>query len=180
MAQHIIPITNGNGSKELANGNYNVVANVSGYDNATILPETQEITEGIDSYSFTIAATGTLTLHVSDDGTDIGVPIQGATFYRCDAEGNTYGDLIESDVDGNAVFENVPYLDGEEGPTIYFKQVSSDGEHDFNQDLQTTTLDQETKTVEILNPEAAARTFTLTDANYANLPIEDGEITLSE
>lgn len=41
MAQHIIPITNGNGSKELANGNYNVVANVSEYDNATILPETQ-------------------------------------------------------------------------------------------------------------------------------------------
>ena len=119
-------------------------------------------------------------MHVSDDGTEIGVPIQGATFYRCDAEGNTYGDLIESDVDGNAVFENVPYLDGEEGPTIYFKQVSSDGEHEFNQDLQNTTLAQETKTVEISNPEAAARTFTLTDANYANLPIEDGEITLSE
>ena len=180
MAQHIIPITNGNGSKELVNGNYNVVANVSGYDNSTILPETQEITEGIDSYSFTIAATGTLTLHVSDDGTDIGVPIQGATFYRCDAEGNTYGNLIESDVDGNAVFENVPYLDGEEGPTIYFKQVSSDGEHEFNQDLQNTTLAQETKTVEISNPEAVARTFTLTDVNYANLPIENGEITLSE
>ena len=46
--------------------------------------------------------------------------------------------------------------------------------------MQNTTLAQETKTVEISNPEAAARTFTLTDVNYANLPIEDGEITLSE
>ena len=51
-------------------------------------------------------------MHVSDDDTDFGVPIQGVTFYRCDAEGNIYGDLIESDVDRNAVFENVPYLDG--------------------------------------------------------------------
>ena len=41
MAEHIIPITNGKGSKELANGNYNVAATVSGYDNSTITPSTE-------------------------------------------------------------------------------------------------------------------------------------------
>ena len=69
--QHIIPINNGVGSKEIDNGTYTITANIVCYDNATIDPASQEITEGIDNYSFTIGATGTLTLHVSDDGTEI-------------------------------------------------------------------------------------------------------------
>lgn len=109
--EHIIPITNGKGSKTLVNENYSVTASVNGYDNATIEPSSEEITEGVNEYSFTIAANGTLTLHVSDDGTDIGVPIVGATFYRCDAEGTTYGEAVTSDDEGNAVFNNVPYAD---------------------------------------------------------------------
>lgn len=68
--EHIIPITNGKGSKTLVNENYSVTASVNGYDNATIEPSSEEITEGVNEYSFTIAANGTLTLHVSDDGTD--------------------------------------------------------------------------------------------------------------
>ena len=62
--EHIIPITNGKGSQSLVNGNYSVTASVNGYDNATIEPSAEEITEGVNEYSFTIAATGTLTLHV--------------------------------------------------------------------------------------------------------------------
>lgn len=176
--EHIIPITNGVGSKELDNGTYTVTAEITGYDNASIDPASQEVIEGTDEYSFTIAANGTLTLHVSDDGTEIGVPIVGATFYRCDAEGNTYGDPIESTEDGNAVFNNVPFAE-ENAPVIYYKQTLSDGEHTFDDTLQNTTLTEETATVEVSNPEAAVRTFKVTDANYADLPIADGTITLS-
>lgn len=177
--QHVIPITNGVGSKELANGNYTVTSLTAGYDDSTITPPEQEITEGVNTYDFTIAATGTLTLHVTDDGSDIGIPIVGAPFQRCDAEGTTYGDAIVSDDEGNAIFNNVPHSAEGNAPTIYFKQIESDGEHTFDSELQNTTLTEETQTLEIANPEATARTFNLTDANYTGLPIADGEITLS-
>lgn len=177
--EHIIPITNGKGNKSLINGNYSVTASVNGYDNATIEPSLEEISEGVNEYSFTIAATGTLTLHVSDDGTDIGVPIVGATFYRCDAEGTTYGEAVTSGDDGNAVFNNVPYADDGTAPNIYYKQTASDGEHGFTDELQTITMEAETHTVEIANEEAPSRNINLTDANYDGLPIEDGSITLT-
>lgn len=177
---HVIPITNGIGSIEIVDGEYNATANVAGYDNATLSPSTQTITEDVDTYEFTIQATGTLTLHVSDDGSEIGVPIVGATFYRCDAEGTTYGDVITTDDDGNAIFNNVPYSEESTGPTIYYKQTASDGEHTFVDTVQETTLEAETKTVEIENAVAATRTFKLTDASYEGLPIADGEITLEQ
>lgn len=179
MKEHNIPITNGKGSKELDNGTYTVVANVIGYNNDSIDPASQEITEGVNEYAFTIAATGTLTLHVSDDGSEIGIPIVGAEFYRCDSEGTTYGDPITSDDEGNAVFNFVPYSADGDAPVIYYKQTASDGEHTFNSDVQNTTLSEETATVEIANAEAATRDFTLTDANYSGLPIADGQLTLS-
>lgn len=177
-SQHIIPITNGKGSKELADGSYTVEATASGYDASTITPSTQEITEGVDSYSFTLAATGVLTLHVTDDGTDIGIPIVGASFHRCDQEGTTYGEAIVSGEDGNAIFNAVPY-DADTPPIVYFKQINSDGEHTFDGTLQNVEMDAETKVVEIANGDAPTREFTLTDANYEGLPIADGEITLS-
>lgn len=177
--EHIIPITSGKGSKELSDGNYSVVSNIVGYDNSTITPDTVEITEGVDSYIFVVSATGTLTLHVTDDGTDIGVPIKGATFYRCDAEGTTYGEAITSDVDGNAIFNNVPYA-LENAPLIYYKQTASDGEHVFDDTLKSTSLSSDTLTIEIANNMAAAREISITDAYYENLPVSDGEITLSE
>lgn len=177
--EHVIPITNGKGSKELSNGTYSVTASVLGYDDSTINPAEQEITEGVNSYSFTIGATGTLILHVTDEGTDIGIPIEGATFYRCDADGNTYGEIITSDAEGNAVFNSVPFSAEEGAPIVYFKQTASDGEHTFSDALQNTTLDSDTKTVEIANPMAPEREINLTDANYDGLPIADGSLTLS-
>lgn len=178
--QHIVPITNGKGNKELANGNYNVTASIHGYDNSTIDPNTQEITEGVDNYSFTIAATGTLTLHVSDNGTDIGIPIVGATFYRCDSEGTQYGDPVVSDDEGNAIFNYLPFSEEETFPIIYFKQTETDGEHTFDDSLQNVEMDAQTKTIEIQNPDAAAREFTITDQNYSGLPVTDGELTLEQ
>lgn len=179
MAKHLIPITNGKGTKPLTNGTYAVEAEVLGYDNTSIDPNSIEILEGTNSYTLKIAATGTLTLHVSDDGTDVGVPIIGATFKRCDQEGNEYGEEITTDDSGNAVFNNVPYSETDTPPTIYIKQTASDGEHTFVSELKEIVMTTQTHTEEIVNADAPEREFILTDTNYENLPITDGSINLS-
>lgn len=175
---YVINITNGTGSGRVLNGEYSVTANVTGYDNASILPATQEITAGTDSYAFTIASTGTLTLHVTEDGTAGGTPVVGATFLRCDSGGATYGAAVTSDASGNAVFNFVPFA-AADAPLIYYKQTASDGDHEFNPALVNTSMTASTQTIEVTNSLAALRTVALTDTNYANLPIETGSITLS-
>lgn len=174
--EYNITITNGVGTESILNGTYSASANVNGYDNTSINPDSITVAAGTDTYSFTIAAEGTLTLHVSEDGTSTGTPVVGATFIRTDAEGNEYGTAITSDASGNAVFDNVPY--GENAPAVYFKQTASDGEHEFSSAVVTVTLTNQTQTEEIQNALPASRTINLTDANYANLPIT-GTITLN-
>lgn len=176
MEKSII-ITNGSGTSNLINDTYTVTSNVTGYDNTTIQPTSVDIVEGTDTYAFTIAADGTLTLHVTEDGTSAGTPIAGATFIRTDATGNEYGSVITTDTNGDAIFANVPF-DTENAPTIYFKQTASDGDHEFSDAIQTTTMTTQTSTLEITNTQGATRTITLTDANYTNLPI-DGTLTLT-
>lgn len=175
---YIINITDGVGQENILNGNYAVTASVTGYDNTSVLPATQTIVAGTDTYAFTLAATGTLTLHVTDDGTETGTDIVGATFYRCDAAGLTYGAAVVSDTDGNAVFSYVPYA-ASDAPVIYYKQTTSDGAHEFDATLQNTTMTTSAETIEIENAPPALRTIGLTDANYANLPIGDGTLTLT-
>jgi len=174
----IINITNGQGTESLINGSYTVTANAVGYDNSTINPSSVSIVEGTNTYQFTISATGTLTLHVTEDGTTTGTPIVGATFVRTDSTGNTYGSAITTDSNGDAVFNNVPY-DATNAPTIYYKQTASDGDHEFSDLVQSTTLTTSTETIEIQNTPGATRTITLTDANYTNLPISSGTLTLT-
>ena len=174
----VITIVNGVGTDTLINDSYTVEANVNGYDNTSILPQNVNIEEGTNTYNFTISASGTLTLHVSEDGTTTGTPIIGATFIRTDSTGNEYGSLITTDSSGNAIFNNVPYATTS-APTIYYKQLTSDGNHDFDGTVQSTTLTTSTETIEITNTPGATRTINLTDANYENLPIETGTITLT-
>ena len=176
MAKTIV-ITNGSGTSNLINDTYSVTAAVTGYDNTSINPSSINVVEGTNTYAFTISATGTLTLHVTEDGTQSGTPIVGATFVRTDSTGNTYGSAITSDTNGDAVFDNVPF-DSTNAPTIYFKQTASDGDHEFSDQVQSTTMTTSTSTVEIQNSLGALRTISLTDANYANLPI-DGSLTLT-
>ncbi len=177
MANQVI-ITNGSGSTNLINGSYSVTGEVVGYDSTTIDPSSITVEEGTNNYNLTIAATGTLTLHVSEDGTSSGTPIVGATFKRCDSTGVEYGNVITTDSSGNAVFNNVPYA-ATSAPTIYYKQLTSDGEHEFVNTLQSTTMNTSTDIVEVTNSLGAVRTISLTDANYLNLPIESGTITLT-
>ena len=77
----VVTITNGTGTGELINDSYTLTADVTGYNNASIDPSTLNIVEGTDSYSLTIASTGTLTLHVTEEGTSSGTPAPG--WYGC-------------------------------------------------------------------------------------------------
>lgn len=174
----IVNITNGTGTTDLINGSYTVSADVTGYDNTTINPDSITVDAETNNYAFTISATGTLTLHVTDNGTAAGTPVVGATFIRTDATGTEYGSVITTDATGNAVFNNVPYAETG-APTIYFKQTASDGDHEFSTEVQSTTLNTQTSTLEITNAIGAIRTITLTDANYDSLPIDTATITLT-
>ena len=174
----VININNGTGTGELINGSYTVTADVTGYDNTSINPSSVNVEAGTNTYAFTISATGTLTLHVTEDGTTTGTPIVGATFIRTDSAGNEYGTAITSDTNGDAVFNNVPF-DATNAPLVYYKQTASDGDHKFNQTVQSTSLTTQTATVEITNQPGATRTINLTDSNYTNLPIESGTLTLN-
>ena len=173
----IVDITNGTGTVELINDTYTVTADVPGYDNSTINPSSITVDAATNTYAFTISSTGTLTLHVTDTGTTSGTPIVGATFIRTDSKGNEYGTVITTDAQGNAVFNNVPY-DATNAPLIYYKQTASDGDHEFDGTVQSTSLTTQTATVEIINQPGATRTINLTDANYENLPV-DGSLTLT-
>ncbi len=174
----IINIVNGTGSGELINGSYTVSADVAGYNNASLNPENITVSAEVTNYDFTISANGTLTLHVTENGTSTGVAIVGASFIRTDASGTEYGDAITTDTEGNAVFNNVPF-DEANAPIIYFKQTASDGSHEFDANVQNTTLNTQTATLEIQNSVGATRTINLTDANYANLPIDTGTLTFT-
>ena len=176
--EKIINITNGTGSSDLINDTYTVTANVVGYDNTTVNPSTINVVEGTNTYALTIEATGTLTLHVTDDGTSSGNPIVGATFIRTDASGTEYGSPITTNSTGDAVFDNVPYATAG-APLIYYKQTASDGDHEFSTLVQNTTLTTSTLTVQIENAVGATRTINLIDANYPNLPIGEATITLT-
>ena len=177
MAKNVT-ITNGTGSADLINDTYAVTASVTGYDNTSISPASIDVTEGTNSYAFTIAADGTLTIHVTEEGTAAGTPIVGATFIRTDSAGNEYGSVVTTDASGNAVLDNVPYAN-EGAPVVYFKQTASDGDHEFSSAVQSVTLTTQTQTTEIQNVAGANRTVTLTDTNYQNLPIDSGTITLT-
>ena len=174
----VINIVDGVGTSEIINGDYTVTAEVNGYDNTTINPACVSIVDGTNTYAFTVAADGTLTLHVTEDGTTTGTPVVGATFIRTDATGTEYGSIVTSDSNGDAIFDNVPY-DATNAPVIYYKQTASDGEHEFSTNVQNTTMVTSTSTVEIINARGAVRTFNLSDANYNGLPIASGTITLN-
>ncbi len=175
---YVINITDGAGTKGILNDTYSVAAAVTGYTNASILPVSQPVTSGTNTYTFTIAAAGKLTLHVTENGSDTGTPVVGATFYRCDSGGTTYGSAAVTDANGDADLDLVPYA-ATGAPNVYYKQTVSDGDHEFSPALITTTLTASTKTVQVTNAPPATRTIYLRDVNYANLPVEAGTITLS-
>ena len=157
MARHTVSIINGSGSIELTNGTYNATAVVNGYNANTLNPKNVTIVDNTDTYYFTISADGVLTLHVVDND---GIDVVGARFIRTDSTGTVQGLEVTTNQNGNATFENVPFSNTG-GLPIYYKQVASDGGHTFDDTLN-----------------APVRKFTLMDANYNNIPINNGQIIL--
>lgn len=180
MARHTIPITNGKGSIELVNGVYNATAIVGGYDASTLEPKKVTIIDGTNNYAFTISAKGVLTLHVTDTGDKTtGVQIIGAKFIRTDSAGTVIGVEATTDHDGNAVFNNVPFAPS--GSTeIYYRQITSDGAHTFDDSVKSIVMTTSEETIEIANPSAPVRNIMLTDASLPNVPIKDGQIILED
>lgn len=173
-----VQIVNGTGTENILYDTYNVGAEATGYDQTTLTPNSMTYDGTTNTYNFTIAATGTLTLHVTEDQTPTGTPIVGATFIRTDSLGNEFGTTITTDATGNAVMSNVPFAPSG-APTIYFKQLTSDGNHNFDPEVQEATLTTETTTVEIENTPEEPVTFNLTDANYSGLNISSATLNLS-
>ena len=174
MARHTVSIINGSGSIELTNGTYNATAVVNGYNANTLNPKNVTIVDNTDTYYFTISADGVLTLHVVDND---GIDVVGARFIRTDYTGTVQGLEVTTNQNGNATFENVPFSNTG-GLPIYYKQVARDGGHTFDDTLKSIILTEQNKTVEIVNPNAPVRKFTLMDANYNNIPINNGQIIL--
>lgn len=172
-----ITISNGAGTATIESGTYDVIANVPGYDNSTISPKSVTVAQSTSSYNFTISATGTLTIHITEDGTASGTAVEGATLVRTDSSGTAYGTPITTDASGNAVFNNVPF--GTSAPTIYYKQTASSSNHSFDDTVQSITMTNSTQTVEIENPATNPITVNLLDANYENLQVDSGTLTLS-
>ena len=172
-----ITVTNGQGQERILNGNYTVTTATTGYDNTTITPDSVTVVDGTNEYTFKVSATGALTLHVSETGTTEGTSIVGATFKRTDSTGTEYGDVITTNEQGNAVFSNVPFA-ATDAPVIYYKQLASDGNHEFSSEVRQITLTESTGTVEIQNAAPVERVIKLTDTNYDGLPL-NGVITLT-
>lgn len=173
-----ITITNGSGSSNVLNGNYSVIANATGYNNSSISPNSIQVVEGTNEYNFTIAAEGNLVIHVTENGTQSGTPIVGATFIRCDSTGNEYGETVTTNAEGNATLQNLPFS-STNAPKVYLKQKSTDQYHTFDSNVKEQTLESSSKTIEVTNPLPVLRTFNLTDANYTGLAIESGTISLN-
>ncbi len=143
-----IGITDGVGTRSLVDGNYDVSTNILGYDNSSISPKNILVTDDEDTFYFVISATGTLTLHVVETGTNL--PIVGAKFYRCSSTGTTYGDVITTDAFGNATFNNVPFAE-DNPPAIYFRQIESDDKHNFDDGINNVKLVQDMKIINVYN-----------------------------
>lgn len=175
--KHNVHITNGKGTLELIKGTYKVTSNVEGYDNTTLTPTNVTIEDGKETYAFTISANGTLTLHITEEGTSTGTKVTNTKFIRTDKNGTQLGDILESDSDGNIKILNVPYSSSTTF-TIYYKQILSDGNHTFNEEIQSIEMKTKQQTVEITNPKAPTRIFTLSDVNLTNIPIESADLYL--
>lgn len=180
MSRHTIPITNGKGTIRLINGTYSAQAVVGGYNATTLNPKSVTIIDGVDTYNFTISASGILTLHVTDTGDpSTGVQVVGAKFIRTDSTGTVVGTEITTNEDGDAVFNNVPFAESGSS-TIYYKQISSDGGHLFDDTVKSIVMTEETETIQITNSPAPVRNIMLTDASFPNIPITDGQIILQD
>lgn len=182
MANYTVNITNGQGSQAMKAGQYTVSASSApGYDISTLSPTTFTATTSTGSQAFTLSANGTLTFNVNETGAQGGTPITSGSIVMTDSTGTTqYGEVVSIGATGDAVFANVPYGTNEAPYTLYFKQLSTDAGHNIHTGVITVTMTAQTQTEYVLNSAISEQTFTLTDANYAGLPIQSATLDFAE
>ncbi len=180
MANYNVTITNGAGSQTMQAGTYNVAATAAGYDVSTLTPATYTATENAGNGAFTLAANGTLTLKVNETGAEGGTAVTGGTVVMTDSTGNTqYGNAVTIDGSGNAVFTKVPFGDGATPYVLHFKQLTSDATHNAFEGVITVNMTSNEQTEYLRNTAAAQQNFTVTDANYSGLPVNNATLEFS-
>ena len=182
MANYNVTILNGEGTQEMEVGSYSVSATYApGYDATTLNPTILNVSTSPTTEAFTLSATGTLTITFNETGEEGGTPITSGSVVMTDSTGETqYGTPIEIDTNGTAVFNNVPYGSTEMAYTLYFKQLTSDENHNIYQDVFTVGMGAQTQQEYIINtPKIVTQNFTLTDANYTGLPINNAVLELN-
>lgn len=183
MSNYDVTIINGSGSQVMKPGQYNVSSTYApGYNVETLTPTTYAATSPSGAGSFTMSASGTLTIIFNETGAEGGTPITSGTVVMTDSTGNTqYGSPVTVDSNGTAVFANVPYGSTQSPYTLFFKQLTSDSTHDAYPDVFTVGMGSQTQTEFILNtPISTTQTFTLTDENYSGLPIENAVLEFEQ
>ena len=174
MANYNVTIINGKGSQTMETGNYSVSAVYApGYDMLTLSPTSFTANSSTSTGAFTISANGTLTIIFNETGAEGGTPITSGTVVMTDSTGTTqYGEVVEIDSNGSAVFNNVPYGSEQSAYTLYFKQLTSDENHNIYQNVFGVGMGGQTQTEYLENTlKSVLQNFTLTDANYPELPV---------
>lgn len=182
MANYDVLITNGVGSENMVPGNYTVTATYApGYELTSLEPTSYTVASDNSTGAFTLAANGTLTINFNETGAAGGTPITSGTVVMTDATGDTqYGSVVDIDSNGVATFENVPYGSAQSAYTLYFKQLTSDENHNIYADVFAVGMSDQTQTEYILNtPKAIEQNFTVTDANYTGMPINNASLNFA-
>ena len=179
MADYNVTIINGSGSKTMEAGEYSVSAIYApGYDMETLSPTSFTAQSATSTGAFTISATGTLTITFNETGAAGGTPITSGSVVMTNSTGKVqYGSPVQINSNGTAVFNNVPFGSAQSAYTLYFKQLSSDENHNVYTDVFAVGMGAETQQEYVINtPKSVLQNFTLTDANYPGLPVYNAEL----
>ena len=183
MANYDVTITNGTGSQTMNTGTYNVSAIYApGYDMASLNPTTFTVASAPSTGTFTLTANGTLTITFNETGAAGGTPITSGTVVMTDSTGEIeYGSVVQVDSNGTATFNNVPYGSEQSAYTLYFKQLTSDENHNIYENVFAVGMGAQTQAEYVLNtPKVVLQNFVLTDANYPELPVYNAVLQFEE
>ncbi|MBO4726484.1 MAG: hypothetical protein J5598_02690 [Clostridia bacterium] len=179
MANYNVLITDGSGSENMQYGTYTVSATYApGYDLTTLAPTSYTVNATSQSGAFTLSASGTLTVTFNETGSEGGTPITSGSVVMTDETGETqYGSVVEVNENGVATFNNVPYGSAQNPYTLYFKQLTSDENHNPYEGVFAVGMGDETQAEYVINTlKCTEQNFTLTDANYTGMPIQSANL----
>ena len=147
----------------------------------TLSPTSYTVSSSSSTGAFTLSASGTLTIVFNETGAQGGTPITSGSVVMTDSTGEVqYGSVVTIDSNGTAIFNNVQYGSAQSPYTLYFKQLTSDEDHNIYESVFTVGMGAQTQTEYILNtPKETTQNFTLTDANYSGLPVANAVLNFT-